>query len=358
MSFTKVDRVHFHTFDSLRFLSFLLVFFCHAPIPKDSILYYFSKAGDIGVSFFFVLSGFLITYILIVEKINNKGEIPLKKFFKRRILRIWPLYYAMVLFAMCTPFILSFFNVSYSDEGYQPNWFFTLTFLENYKLIFEKEIPNVAPLLVFWSLCVEEHFYIFWGLMFYFISLKNIPKLLISCIMFSFLMQAVYEKYNFNPMDLFTNIHSFAFGAIPAYIFVFHKEIIEKLGRIPAIYKYLYGVVVIVVILIVANTNMISDIKVRAFLFSILFSILIFFTLGKKNVFKISDNSILAKLGKYTYGLYLFHTILIRLFAKIGSRFDMNWIEIILLSLLSTILFSILSYHLFEKQFLKLKPSN
>lgn len=355
MSLKKVDRVHFHTFDSLRFLSFLLVFFCHAPIPKDSILYYLSKAGDIGVSFFFVLSGFLITYILIIEKINNKGEIPLKKFFRRRVLRIWPLYYAMVLFAMCTPFILKFFNVSYSDEGYQPNWFFTLAFLENYMMMFANEIPNVAPLLVFWSLCVEEHFYIFWGLTFYFISLKNIPKLLISCILFSFLMLTVYEKYDLNSMDLFTNLHSFAFGAIPAYIFVFHKEIIDKLGKIPAIYKYFYGAVVIAVILIVPNITLIHDPKIRSFLFSVLFSVLILFTLGKKNEFKISDKTILAKLGNYTYGLYLSHTILIRLFVKIGSRFEMNWIEIISLSFISTVIFSMLSYHLFEKQFLKLK---
>lgn len=53
MNFTKKGRVHFHTFDSLRFLSFLLVFLRHSPVPEDSFLYYFSKQGGIGVSFFF-----------------------------------------------------------------------------------------------------------------------------------------------------------------------------------------------------------------------------------------------------------------------------------------------------------------
>ncbi|WP_415325506.1 acyltransferase family protein [Chryseobacterium sp. MMS23-Vi53] len=355
MNFVKVDRVHFHTFDSLRFLSFLLVFFRHSLIPEDSILHYFSKEGGIGVSFFFVLSGFLITYILILEKINNQGKIPLKKFFKRRILRIWPLYYAMVLFAMCTPFILNFFNVSYSNEGYQPKWFFTLTFLENYVMIFTKQLPNVAPLTVIWSLCIEEHFYIFWGLVFYFISLKNIPKLLFGCIIFSFVMQSVYEKHELNTLDLFTNIHYFAFGAIPAYLFVFKKNIIEKIGGIPAIFKYLYALGIIGIILMVANTNAIPDLKISSLLFSILFSVLILFTLGEKNVFKISDKSVLAKLGKYTYGLYLFHTIVIGLFIKLGTRVNLNWIEITLLSFVLTLIFSVLSYHLFEKQFLKFK---
>lgn len=355
MNFVKIDRVHFHTFDSLRFLSFLLVFLRHSPVSEDSMLYYFSHEGGIGVSFFFVLSGFLITYILILEKINNQGKIPLKKFFKRRILRIWPLYYAMVIFAMCTPFILGFFNISYSNQGYQPNWFFTLTFLENYVAMFTRQLPNVAPLTVIWSLCVEEHFYIFWGLAFYFISLKNVPKLLVGCIIFSFIMQIVYEKCEINTLDLFTNIHYFAFGAIPAYLFVFKKNIIEKLSLIPAVYKYLYAVSIIGVIVIVSNTNLIPDLKVSSLLFSVLFSGLILFTLGEKNVFKISDKSILAKLGKYTYGLYLIHTICISLFIKIGSKYDMNWIVITLLSFVSTVIFSALSYHLFEKQFLKLK---
>lgn len=355
MNYVKTDRVHFHTFDSLRFLSFLLVFLHHSPVPKDSFLHYFSREGGIGVSFFFVLSGFLITYILILEKINNQGKIPLKNFFKRRILRIWPLYYAMVLFAMCTPFILDFFHFPYSDEGYRPNWFFTLTFLENYMGMMTRQFPNVSPLTVIWSLCIEEHFYIFWGLAFYCISLKNIPKLLLGCIVFSFVMQTVYEKYDIMTLDLFTNIHFFAFGAIPAYIFVFRKDIIQKLEKVSFIYKYLYALSVVGIILIVANTNIISDLKASSLLFSVLFSGLILSTLGGKNVFKISDKSILARLGKYTYGLYLFHTIFILLFIKVGNKYELNWIVIILLSFGFSVIVSVLSYHLFEKQFLKLK---
>ena len=355
MNFIKTDRIYFHTFDSLRFLSFLLVFLHHSPVPSNSWLHYFSTEGGIGVSFFFVLSGFLITYILLLEKINHQGKIPLKKFFKRRILRIWPLYYAMVIFAMVTPFILDLLNLPHSDEGYQPNWFLTLTFLENYKGMFEHQLPNVSPLTVIWSLCIEEHFYMVWGLVFYFISLKNIPKLLAGCIVFSSIMQTVYEKYGINTADLSTNIHYFAFGAIPAYLFVFRNDFIEKLGSIPAVYKYMYAVLVLAFIVTVANTTVIYDPRMVSLLLSILFSGLILFTLSKRNAFKISDKSILAWLGKYTYGLYLFHTICIMLFAKIGGFLGLNWMMIMLLSFISSVLFSVLSYHFFEKQFLKFK---
>lgn len=355
MNFIKTERVHFHTFDSLRFLSFLLVFLFHSPVPENSILYFFSKEGGIGVAFFFVLSGFLITYILILEKMNNQGKFSLKKFFKRRVLRIWPLYYAMVLFAICTPFILDYLNLPHSDKGYQPNWFLTLTFLENYVMIFKNQIPNVSPLTVIWSLCIEEHFYIFWGVAFYFISLKNIPKLLLGCIVFSFLMQVIYEHYHINTLDLFTNIHYFAFGAIPTYLFIFKKKMIEKLECISAFYKYAYAFIVVGVILTVANTDIIPDVKISSLLFSILFSGLILFTLGEKNTFRITDSSITGRLGKYTYGLYLFHTICISLFIKIGNIFEIGWIAVTALAFASSIVFAALSYHLFEKQFLKLK---
>lgn len=355
MTYVKTDRTHFHTFDSLRFLSFLLVFLRHSPVPENNFFYYFSKEGGIGVSFFFVLSGFLITYILMHEKINNQGKISLKNFFKRRMLRIWPLYYAMVLFAMATPYILNFFNISYSGQGYQPNWLFTLTFLENYMMMYRGQFPNTSPLTVIWSLCIEEHFYIFWGLMFYFISLKNVPRLLFCCIVFSFLMQMVYERFEWSTLDIFTNIHYFAFGAIPAYIFVCKKKNIEKLSEIPAEYKYGYAVTVFAAILTVANTDIIPNLKISSLLFSILFSGLILCTLGDKNAFKISDRSITGRLGKYTYGLYLIHTICITVFIKMADTIGFNWIITIILSFLSTLLLSILSYHLFEKQFLRLK---
>lgn len=355
MNFIKTDRVHFHTFDSLRFLSFLLVFLHHSLVPEENFLHYFSRAGGIGVSFFFVLSGFLITYILILEKLNNNNRVPLKKFLKRRILRIWPLYYAMVLFAFCTPFIIKFLHLPSSNEGYEPNWFFTITFLENYVMMYKNNFPNVSPLRVMWSLCIEEHFYIIWGLILYFISLKNIPKLILISIATSFVFKIIYSIYDISTLDILTNMDMFAFGAIPAYLFVFHKEFIGKIGQISAVYKYCFAMFVLLIIALISNHLMSLEAKLNSIIFGILFSLLILFTLGEKNAFKISDQSILAWLGKYTYGLYLIHTICINLFNKIGSNYNLNWYTIIILSFITTVFLSFLSYHLFEKQFLKLK---
>jgi peptidoglycan/LPS O-acetylase OafA/YrhL len=353
MSIEKISRVHFHTFDSLRFFSFLLVFLFHAGIPEGSFLNYFSR-GAIGVSFFFVLSGFLITYILLVDKLNNQ-KIPLKNFFKKRMIRIWPLYYFMILFAFCTPFLLSLLHLPSSDDGFKPNWFLTLTFLENYEVMYRGGHPNVSPIQVIWSLCIEEHFYVIWGIIMYFISVKNIPKLIILCLIISFGFRITYSIVGIRDWDVFSNLDYFALGAIPAYIFVFKKNIIEKLGRIPAVYKYVYFFIVILFIAMPIEFLILGDFNVRHVFFGILFSLLILLTLGNKNVFKLSDKSIIAKLGKYTYGLYLIHMMPIMLLIKIGEKYPIEPHLRIFISLVVTIVLAFLSYHLFEKQFLKLK---
>lgn len=112
-----LKKENFHTFDALRFFSFLIVFFSHIPFEKTK----FMIDGTIGVYFFFVLSGFLITYILLLEK-KHSINFSFKRYITRRILRILPLYYSILLFAYATPFILSILNLKSTDIGYNPNW--------------------------------------------------------------------------------------------------------------------------------------------------------------------------------------------------------------------------------------------
>lgn len=92
-----MEKIHFHSLDALRFFAFLKVYMLHVPIQGNfPILNYIKGGGGLRVSFFFVLSGFLITYLLVFEKIQN-GKIKIKKFFIRRSLRIWPLFYLIVI---------------------------------------------------------------------------------------------------------------------------------------------------------------------------------------------------------------------------------------------------------------------
>ena len=105
-----------------------------------------------GVSIFFVLSGFLITYLLQAEK--EKGDIHIKKFYVRRILRIWPLYYLYLIIAVvCTLAYQQYFDVDIL--------LFYIFYAANIPFIMGKTIGLIAH---YWSLGVEEQFYLFWPL--------------------------------------------------------------------------------------------------------------------------------------------------------------------------------------------------
>lgn len=352
-------RRYFHTFDALRFLAFFCVFISHTPLFDFPFLNLFSKSGGIGVSFFFVLSGFLITYILLYEK-ENEGLVNLKKFFVRRILRIWPLFYAMILFAFATPHILNYLQLPSSSEGYQPDWLLSCLFLENYKMMFTDGFPNVSPLAVMWTLCIEEHFYILWGIAFYYTPTPKVPLLILLTILLANVSRVVYSAASLEFIDLFTNLDYFAYGAIPAYCLIKKDDLMKKVSAIPAYCIYLVCLITIGYVFVSPNINFPFQKFADPFIFGSLFSALIFLILSGNNL-NIKSTNIFARLGIYTYGLYLFHTICINLVMQLFGMFDMNMGNIInnvysgLISLCLSILLSIISFHLYEMKFIKFK---
>lgn len=352
---------YFHTFDALRFFAFLKVFLLHIPITYSPTFNFFRNGGDIGVIFFFVLSGFLITYIILDEK-NQTGQFNLKNFFIRRILRIWPLYYLMVLVAFITPYLLSVFNLSYSDEGYEPDWLMSLCFLENYKIIATNSHPNVSPLSVMWSLCIEEHFYIIWGISLFLSPVKKVPAVIITSIFISLISNIIFFHLGIMNSEILTNLWYFAFGAIPAYLLVTKKEQLESyIQHKSLMIKYIFLIITLTYVMISPYCDFLYKPIIEPIIFGILFAGIICVILPQNNSIKIEDRNILSKLGKYTYGLYLYHTLFINLFIqlihKIGFTIKDGVVATIfvLTSLLATILVSQLSYFLFEKPFLSLK---
>ncbi len=172
-------RIFFENLDGLRFLCFLAVFFSHSfhtdyPELSKTEIYQFIKFGvfrhgDLGVNFFFVLSGFLITYLLIAEKKLN-GQINLKKFWLRRILRIWPLYYACVAFGFYVfPLLKAAFGQTPNETAHL--WTY-LTFLNKFDYI-KTGTPDASILSVLWSVAIEEQFYFFWPVLLYFLPVRR-----------------------------------------------------------------------------------------------------------------------------------------------------------------------------------------
>ena len=339
------------------------VFLLHLPILAFPWFNYFKAGGGIGVQFFFVLSGFLITYIICVEK-KETGKLNLRNFFARRILRIWPLYYLMVAGAYLTPYLLAHFtNLTSSPEGYEPKLCISVLFLENYKMMFTHQHPSLSPLGIMWTLCIEEHFYIIWGLLLYYMPIKKLPTLIITCLLLSPLCRAIYVHYNIPTSDIFTNIDLFAYGAIPAYFLIQYPEQLEnKINTISYPVKALFLILLLTAVAIASQfTYSEQAFVLLTALMGILFCLLIFLILPEQNRIKINDRNILSRLGIYTYGLYLYHILVINLLKQVYMKkgWDVNTspgaISFSFVALLLTIFCSILSYHLFEKHFLKLK---
>ena len=151
----------FGSLDGLRALSIMAVIWLHATIVSPYYLQFKDKAilgqGGFGVDVFFTISGFLITTLLLRER-QKKGQIALGEFYIRRTLRIWPLYYATLVFYVILVLIAQpgrdrqslFFH-------YLPGYLtFTYTWFANWMIA--GAIFNFA-----WSLSVEEQFYLLWA---------------------------------------------------------------------------------------------------------------------------------------------------------------------------------------------------
>lgn len=357
------QRRHFHTFDALRFFAFFKVFLLHLPITAFPWFTYIRAGGGIGVQFFFVLSGFLITYIILEEK-SRTVQFNLRHFFARRILRIWPLYYLMILVAFLTPWLTEqVLNVSTSAEGYEPDWWMSLLFLENYKMMITGSHPNVSPLGVMWSLCIEEHFYIIWGLLLYFIPVRKLPVVIVCSVLIGYISRYFYVGYGIPALDIFTNIDLFAFGAVPAYLLITRRFATENaLLRVPYWAKLLFTAILLIVVQVCSQyTNDDHAFVTFTTVLGVLFAILISFTIPQHTRFRIGDKNILSRLGLYTYGLYLYHTIIISLLKALYPALGLSTdtpggaVLFIIIALLATIGCSMVSYYIFERPFLKLK---
>lgn len=364
------NKIHFHSIDALRFFAFLKVYFLHFPIDGVfPILQFLKSGGGIGVSFFFVLSGFLISYLLGHEK-HNTNKINLKNFFIRRSLRIWPLFYLMVIMGFLLPYSfkqdIGFHMIG---GGYELDWMYSFTFLENYKMIIEDSFPKTTPLSVFWSLCIEEHFYLIWLFAFYLIPFKHIPKFLGISVSISWLsrfFEVVFSNNNtIFQMDVFTNLDYFAIGGILGYLVVINYEQLSR--AILSISKNIRIGYILFVLLIIVFQNIVLPYEPKSIFFifrptviAILFTLLIAVFIPKDSSIAI-NNKLLNYLGKISYGLYVYHIIFIHICykyclannIKIDSFLSIGITFVITFG--GSVLLSILSYHYFEKPFLSLR---
>ena len=365
---------YFYNLDALRSIAFLMVFFSHAVdtnlksliFDNNQFINIFSgifNLGREGVSVFFVLSGFLITYLLLFEH-QKKQKISLWNFYVRRTLRIWPLFYFVVIYALFLhPLLCHFIGIPFSQNG---NILKNLLFLNNFDLIHLIESNNIdfnPQLQITWSVAIEEQFYLAWPiLVIFFIKIGRLSYFFPLIIFLSFIFRLNNNEIHnyFNSLSAFGDL---ALGGWIAYLITNNlafKNVFNRMKDSIRIIIYCLGVIFLLNKSFF-ETNL-SFILFRYLSTSLYAFIIIDQCYNKSTKFKLSNFKLLSKMGQYTYGLYLLHPIVI-VFLK--HTFDfLNYsyqrdiyigIVFFMLSFSISLILSYLSYHYFESLFLKIK---
>lgn len=213
MTAAPTNRTYYPALDGLRGIAILLVLFFHNfGFIRQSFF------GWLGVDLFFVLSGFLITDILLRSVQQPQF---LRNFYMRRILRIFPLYYlSLIVFLFILP-PLTHTHIEW--DYFTDNQVYLWTYLQNWLFIFDPS-PGADILNHYWSLAVEEQFYIFWPLVILLLRKAKYLLIFISCILllvigFRFgLWVLKIENLSYYNLYTFTRIDGICIGCIIALL--------------------------------------------------------------------------------------------------------------------------------------------
>jgi peptidoglycan/LPS O-acetylase OafA/YrhL len=374
-------KVYFKNLDAIRFIAALLVVLHHAQYFKrdgghSSWLFLnnmLADTGRVGVNMFFVLSGFLISYLLLKEN-SQTGSINFKNFYIRRMLRIWPLYLAYgILLTLVTPFAFHVLGITVAHDlnVIITNLIFLILFAVNIQLAFFPYNKGIVE--VTWSVCIEEQFYLIWPLLL--LAFRKRLKLLFSLMLgIGFLCKALClllphffdisrdRLFQINYLLLFDKLELFGAGMFAAYL-LFNKETYNKFLTL-ILHKYVQIVMLILMILVVFSIigiPWISKNYFDHFFHAALFSYLMLMAVAENSILHL-EYPLMKTLGKISYGIYLFHPPVCQLLLMLISKFSRNSAPVFTYELLYPILCVVVtcsiayfSYEIYEKKFLKIK---
>jgi peptidoglycan/LPS O-acetylase OafA/YrhL len=336
--------------NGIRAIAVFFVIISHR-FPEKHILKSF-PLGNYGVDIFFVLSGFLISRGLFFQlnlnesNFNSNVQI-LKSFFLKRCLRIFPVYYTLLLFLFLTKGIIG--------NDFRENILWYVFYGANYlNYIQNKWFGALAHL---WSLSVEEQFYVFFPILLIFIFRKRILLLLILFVIIGTLYP-FFVSGNSSILTL-SCINAFGIGSLLAYVEIYKNSFVFSF------YKYsLFLSIPILLLLIVHNLYSTIPFFPERLAISIIAIFIITQCLVKPNSFvvcKILNNRFLNFVGIISYGVYLYHNIVPKYWnfilhkLKINfNNFQFSYLEFFLQTSFIIVL-SYFSWILLEKPILNLK---
>ena len=352
-------KIHFKGLNALRFYAALSVVIHHImynphvwyglPDLPDTVGRFFINGTD-AVHLFYVLSGFLITYLMLVER-ERSGTVSVKKFYLRRVLRIWPLYYALIL---ATAFVLPLIITDFKNPMANPVLaVLLLLFQGNIGFILYYPFP---PLEHLWSIAIEEQFYLFiphigkLG--------ANMVKAFITIIVFWWSLMAITGWLM--PDNFFTIVITFmrydcmAIGGLFACAYYYKHDALKWIYH-PIVSGWSVLVLAVIAIFIPETLG----IPYTVFT-AVAFGVLILNISTNEKFFLKLDYPWLEKAGNWAYGIYMVHPFVLLIFLNFAHTHMTEPIyqfAIYPIIITSTIVLSWLSYRFFETPFLRLKDT-
>jgi peptidoglycan/LPS O-acetylase OafA/YrhL len=364
-------KPYFENLDTLRALSALSVFFFHAGLIKYIQSLTSSKlplyagqlisSGAWGVSFFFVLSGFLITWLLL-EEYKSIGRFNIRAFYLRRFFRIWPLYY-LIFFAGAV-----LLPLLYNWGGYKlffdyKLWYYG-AFLSNYGYMSLNEANDSIrsfPLVmnISWSVSIEEQFYLVWPILFAVlprVKFKYIPQFFIA---FSVGMALLFTS---NGRQLYLNtgvrLGELAIGGSFAVTLFNKGRFFSYFVNFPKLLTSIVYILSATLILIDANMQLPGlGVYFLRMVVCMLFAVIIVEQNFSYNSFvKFGRWKVLDRLGKVSYGIYMLHPLALFVMGSVLQLFSASTGPLYIVSALILTIFSArLSFKYLEMPFLIVK---
>lgn len=355
----KLDRVYFPGLNGLRALAALAVVLSHITISLEQFKLDSHLIGtlpngnargidlaDYGVSIFFSLSGFLITYLLIQEKEN--GGIDVSNFYIRRILRIWPLYY---LYFLVASLIIALWRVPHES------------FYNLFYVFFSANIPKIFQLKSellghYWSLGVEEQFYLFWPwwVIVFYRKLYSRTIILLALLIGTKIVAHFYFPDTLFETAMYVNrFDCMLIGALGAMLYYRKKRwFIFATTALPT-----QVIAWTCIILAAGNKFHLASILDQEIMCFITVALIMGQIAVKSPVINL-ERPALDRLGRLSYGIYVIHPVVIFLLAKLWSGVHypptvLHYCIVFILAASLTVLLAFLSYEYFEKFFLAVK---
>lgn len=335
--------------DGIRALAVCAVVWDHMYVSSATLPV--TSRGYLGVDVFFVLSGFLITGLLLRER-EQKGQISLRNFFLRRTLRIFPLYYSVV--ALVAIYFVFVPGSSAQRGAYLDELPHHLTYTSNW-------IDLNTMMGITWSLATEEQFYLLWPLLFFLFGRKAIA-LLVPALLFN-------QAINFGVLDAWFDSIGFPYAALeimqctftPIILGVMLAFALPSLDTSSAMHKFLTarfsGVALCVLVIVLANwPGEFRGLPRLAFQFVVACTIARVVLTPASTLVRFLDWRPIAFVGGISYGVYLLHVLVIHAVDKglAFAHFHGTALRF-MLTLLGSIALAALSYRYFELPFLRLK---